>query len=59
MAENKTEAPKAPVAPQTRNASAREVLAARVKTAQDTGILTPKLQRQFDRAAAKILEENK
>lgn len=53
MAETKTEAPKATVA-SPRNSSAREVLAARLKTAQETGILTPKMQRQFDRMAANL-----
>lgn len=54
MAENKAEAPKATATSTTRNASAREVLAARLKTAQETGILTPKMQRQFDRMASNV-----
>lgn len=56
MAETKpVEAPKATVA-SPRNSSAREVLAARLKNAQDRGILTPKLQRQFDRMAANVVK---
>lgn len=53
MAETKVEAPKATVA-SPRKSSAREVLAARIKTAQETGVLTPKMQRQFDRMAANL-----
>lgn len=55
MAEGKTQAP----APTSRNSDAREVLAQRVKNAQDAGIMTPKLQRQFDRMAANIQKGNK
>lgn len=53
MAETKAEAPKV-VDASPRKSSAREVLAARIKTAQETGVLTPKMQRQFDRMAANL-----
>ena len=53
MAEAKTQAPT------SRNSTAREVLAQRVKNAQDAGVMTPKLQREFDRMAANLLKGNK
>lgn len=54
MAEVKSEATTA-----SRNSTAREVLAQRVKNAQDAGVMTPKLQRQFDRMAANLVKGNK
>lgn len=53
MAETKAEAPKATVA-SPRSSSPLEVLAARRKTAEETGVLTLKMQRQFDRMAANL-----
>lgn len=58
MAENKPEAPKNAVA-SPRNSSPLEVLAARRRVAEETGVLTPKMQRQFDRMAAKLQKGSK
>lgn len=55
MAEAKTQAP----APTSHNSTAREVLAQRVKNAQEAGVMTPKLQRQFDRMAANLVKGGK
>lgn len=55
MAEAKT----GTVASAPRKSTAREVLAQRVKNAQDAGVMTPKLQRQFDRMAANLMKGNK
>lgn len=57
MAEAKTQP--APAAPKSNNSSAREVLALRLKNAQEAGSLTPKLQRQFDIMAANLVKGNK
>ena len=55
MAEAKTQAP----APTSHNSTPREVLAQRMKVAEEAGVMTPKLQRQFDRMAANIVKGNK
>ena len=55
-----TQAPHAPHAPRApRAASAREVLAARIRTAELTGVLSPKMQRSFDRIASNLGKVNK
>lgn len=60
MAEAKKEAPSTGASiERTANSTPREVLAARIKSAQDAGLLTAKLQRQFDRMAANILKGKK
>lgn len=59
MADAKKEAPTSGATGQNTNSTPREVLAARIKAAQAAGLLTPKLQRQFDRMAANLLKGKK
>lgn len=55
MAEAKTQAS----APTAQKSTPREVLAQRMKNAEEAGVMTPKLQREFDRMAANIVKGNK
>lgn len=60
MAEAKKEAPSTSAeVNRTANSTPREVLAARIQAAKAAGLLTPKLQRQFDRMAANLLKGKK
>ena len=55
MATDKKEDAIVSPAPSTRrNATPREVLAARMKNIEDRGLMTPKMQRQVDRMIANI-----
>lgn len=58
MAENKQEVT-ATSRPAPRSASPREVFAARLKAVQDAGLMTPKMQRNFDRMLTKIEKGNR